>query len=215
MLRTVMLVALLAAASLLLASVPTASPPGAQDNPWLHTPSPTTPVDDGTQTGTVIPFVADEVDYGMISGRPGQGRSPDDHRITGEFGANVDYSTDLGAGGGYIAYREYAAADIWFDGWNFTGIEKGRAARPGNPKLNTATVFARSAVLNLSLPVSARVNAKLYDDTGRMAAAVFNGRLEAGEHRLPIAAGTLSPGIYFLNLDIDGRIQAVKLVHLR
>jgi hypothetical protein len=137
--------------------------------------------------------------------------TPNDHRITGEYAGQVDYSSALN--GGYVTYREYALNNIWFDGWNWTGVsEKPGAAKPGT---GMTTLVGREGTLNLSLPAAARVRATLLDGTGRFAGTVFDGRLDAGEHRLPIRTANLTQGIYFLSLDINGRTHTTKLVHVQ
>jgi len=143
-----------------------------------------------------------------------EGRAtPNDYSITGEYGANIDYSSD--ASGGFIAYREYGAKDVWVDVWDWvSGVEEGKT--PVNPAAaGLPTLLGRDGALNLSLPASARVRAQLVDGTGRVAETVYDGRLDAGAHRLPIPTSGIGEGVYFLNLDVNGRHQSTKLVHVR
>lgn len=139
--------------------------------------------------------------------------TPNDYRATGEFGAGIDYSVDLA--GGYVAYRQYGSRNIWIDGWNWTGVAEDVGPVAKASGATVATVFGRETGINLSLPVAANVRATLYDGAGRLAGTVFDGRLDAGRHRLPIQAGRLAEGVYFLNLDLNGKSQTAKLVNVR
>ncbi|OYD14943.1 hypothetical protein CH330_07090 [candidate division WOR-3 bacterium JGI_Cruoil_03_51_56] len=142
-----------------------------------------------------------------------EGRAvPNDYRITGEYGGRVDYSSDI-YGGGYITYRQYGDKKIYFDGWNWTGIEEEtKVTTPTGECI--ATLFAKDAALRLNLNQRSRVKATLYDETGRIAHKVFNGTLNAGNHRLPICSKGLAQGIYFLNLNLNGKTETTKLVKL-
>ncbi len=141
--------------------------------------------------------------------------TPNDFRITGEFGGRVDYSSEI-YGGGYIAYRKHGDKKIYFDGWNWTGVEEGeKPAAPRNENTRTATLLCEDAALNLNLPHSTTVRAILYDGTGRVVREVFNGTLGAGNHRVPIRTENLAQGIYFLNLDLNNKSQTTKLVRLK
>ena len=137
-----------------------------------------------------------------------------EHRATGEFGARVDRSSQTQ--GAYIAYREYAANDVWFDGFNPTGVGEGtRPGAPSAPRIEMPTLLSGDASLNLMLPRSGRVEATLYDGTGRVVRRLFDGTLEGGHHQLPVGAAGLNEGIYFLHLSLDGEKQTTKLVRLR
>jgi hypothetical protein len=65
------------------------------------------------------------------------------------------------------------------------------------------------------------VQLMLFDARGRRVATVFEGVLDAGEHRMPLLAsrpgGTprLASGVYFLRLLADGRDTRVKAVLLK
>ena len=129
-----------------------------------------------------------------------------DYRNTGEA------SHDLGSSsldtGGFIAYRQYGASNVWFDGWsNYTGI--GAGPTPVQPR-GLTTVFGGE--VNLTLPKRSRVNASVYDQDGRLVCKLINGTLEAGKHRLnPGVIG----GVCFLRVTVDGRVETAKLVRLQ
>ena len=137
---------------------------------------------------------------------------PNDHRITGEYAANVDYSVkNLG---GYVAYREFAAEQIWFDGYAYTDVEQDTRAVGTPADARVGTFVGNEGAISFNLPNASNVRAVLYDGAGRVAGRVFDGRLDAGEHRLPIPSRNLAEGVYFLNLDINGKAHTAKLVQV-
>jgi hypothetical protein len=132
-----------------------------------------------------------------------------DHRITGEFGCQIDYSSmNMG---GYIVYREYAGTNIWFDGYTTGMEEKGMPGQPG-VRAGVATLLGRNPAFNLELDRPTAVTAAIHDGTGRMLKDVYSGTLSKGHHRVPISTAGLSQGVYFLNIDLDGSTQTAKLI---
>ncbi len=140
--------------------------------------------------------------------------TPNDFRMTAEFGARVDRSTTLG--GGYVAYRELGQPDIYFDGWNFTGVQEGVRLGPvpgAGFRLTTVANGDAGIILELCRPTG--VKARLFDRTGRAVGASYSAVLGPGSHDLPLASGRLSSGVYFLALVLDGRPHTVRVVRLR
>jgi len=133
--------------------------------------------------------------------------SPNDHRITGEYAAAIGYSSP--AGGGYIAYREFAEKDVWLDCFANTGIAGG--AEPVRSRLTTPMF---GGAVRLALSHRAQVQASLFDRDGRLAAELIDGTLETGEHRVTAPNG-LARGIYFLRVAVDGRTETAKLVRIQ
>ena len=128
-----------------------------------------------------------------------------EHRATGEVWPDVGYCGL--AGGGIVAYRENAARSVWFDGWDFTGIEAGPT--PVQPSRMT-TVFGGEA--NLTLPRRSHVSAAVYDQDGRLVRKLLNGTMEAGQHRLDPG---VTSGVCFLRVTVDGKTETAKLVRLQ
>ncbi len=128
-----------------------------------------------------------------------------DHRNTGEVSHDVG-SSGL-TGGGFIAYREFGLGDVWFDGYDFTGI--GSGPTPMQPRRMT-TVFAGEA--KLMLPKRAHVSAAVYDQGGRLVRELIDGTLEAGQHRLDPG---VTSGVCFLRVAVDGKVETAKLVRLQ
>ena len=128
-----------------------------------------------------------------------------DYRNTGEVSHDIGYSSFIS--GGFIAYREYGEGRVWFDGFDFTGI--GAGPTPLQPRRVTA-VFGGEAYL--ALPRRSRVSASVYDQGGRLVRDIFNGMMEAGQHRLDPGVGS---GVCFLCVTVDGKVETVKLVRLQ
>jgi hypothetical protein len=72
------------------------------------------------------------------------------------------------------------------------------------------TVFGGEA--NLALPRRSRVSASVYDQGGRLVRELFNGTMEAGEHRLNPG---VTSGVCFLRVAVDGKVETAKLVRLQ
>jgi hypothetical protein len=131
-----------------------------------------------------------------------------DYRNTGEASHDLGYSSTCN--GGFVTYRQYGASNVWFDGYDFTGV----AASP-TPVPSRCVTPVLGGGANLTLANRARVTATLYDQNGRKAGELFNGMLDAGEHRLNPPQGGLARGVYFLRVAVDGRVGTAKLVRLQ
>jgi len=128
-----------------------------------------------------------------------------DHRNTGEVSHDVGSSSLTS--GGFITYRQYGSGRVWFDGFDFTGID----AEPTRVQpCHMTTVFGGG--VNLTLPKRSRVSASVYDQDGRLVRELFNGAMEAGQHRLDPG---VKSGVNFLRVAIDGKVETAKLVHLQ
>jgi hypothetical protein len=128
-----------------------------------------------------------------------------DHRNTGEVSHDVGSSST--AQGGFIAYREFGTGKVWFDGYDFTGVTA--APAPTRPR-RMATVFAGG--VKLFLPRRSQVNAAVYNQEGRLVRVLFNGTVEAGQHRLDPGVGR---GVFFLRVAVNGKAETAKLVTLQ
>jgi hypothetical protein len=128
-----------------------------------------------------------------------------DYRNTGEVSHDVGYSNLTS--GGFITYREYGSANVWFDGFSFTGVSaEPKPLAPGR----LTTVFG--GVANLVLPRRSPVKAAVYDQGGRLVRELFNGTMEPGQHRLDAGA---ADGVSFLRVTVGGQTETAKLVSLK
>jgi hypothetical protein len=121
-----------------------------------------------------------------------------DNRITGEYGGKVEYSDDCA--GGYIVYREFAAEQVWFDAWNFTGVAETRTKAINFVNLAPNPV---STVTRLSYTVSTHglVEIVLYDASGRTVETLVNENQSVGTYTRTINSDKLSSGVYFIEVN--------------
>ena len=66
------------------------------------------------------------------------------------------------------------------------------------------------AVVKLSSPATAALS--IFDISGRLVNVPYSGRMETGEHSIPIDLSTLAPGIYFATLSTDNETVSVKFL---
>jgi hypothetical protein len=96
-------------------------------------------------------------------------------------------------------------------------LPSGLALAPPSPNPLAA---GASATARFTLPRAGRVRLALFDAQGREAVALLDGTLEAGPHRVAFrahdhAGAPLSPGLYFLGLDVDGSRRTSRLAVVR
>jgi hypothetical protein len=118
---------------------------------------------------------------------------------TGPAWANADYFGDLELGGS-------------------TGVESGRRVPvPGGITLfqNYPNPFNSVTAISFALPTDRRVTVKVYGMTGREAAALVDGDMKAGMHRVEWNAASFGSGVYFLKMQAGDFTAARKLVLLR
>ena len=128
-----------------------------------------------------------------------------DYRNTGEVSHDIGHSGLTN--GGFIAYRQYGSGNVWFDGYDFTGVAT--SPTPVQPRRMT-TVFGGEA--RLTLPKRSRVTASVYDQDGRLVQRLIDGTLEAGGHRLN---PDVTSGVCFLRVAVDGKVETAKLLRLQ
>ncbi|MFN8179022.1 MAG: hypothetical protein U0167_13915 [bacterium] len=130
---------------------------------------------------------------------------------TGTF-ANVTWNGGPLAGNGTVVYDAAAVRVVLAGG---TGVE----ATQGVSELYFAPAGNRSTLsFALGLPKEARVDATLYDVSGREVGTLFDGSLGAGRHTLT-SAGAASSGVYFARATIrfEGRtvVRTARTVLVR
>jgi hypothetical protein len=75
--------------------------------------------------------------------------------------------------------------------------------------------FNATATLIIDLAQAGRVDVGLYDLVGHRLRTILNEPKEAGTHRLMLAAGGLSSGIYWCRLQVNGIQRVQKIILLR
>jgi hypothetical protein len=102
------------------------------------------------------------------------------------------------------------------NGEAFTGIEDGSST----VSLEILNSPGEECSLALSGPPGAEISARIYDVTGRMVAAVFDGRLPEGGATvvwdgLDASGERTASGVYFALVEHAGVSRTAKLVHIR
>ncbi len=140
-----------------------------------------------------------------------------DHDCTGEYGTvvdNVDQSN-----GSVIAYREYAAAEAWFDYWAGTGVEEGKAVAGKGASLALASAqpnpLSRSTSIAFSLPKSGNVDLVVFDISGRKVATLAQGTMSAGSHEVSWNGAKAPAGVYLYRLSFEGKTLTNRMVVVR
>jgi len=92
-------------------------------------------------------------------------------------------------------------ADIGAFYYNQLGARDQFTSRPSTYTLSAApNPFNAVTRISFSLPRAGDVNLSVYDITGRLAATLANGNLDAGVHEFPFDGKSLASGIYFVRL---------------
>jgi hypothetical protein len=84
-----------------------------------------------------------------------------------------------------------------------------------NPNLlgqNYPNPFNHSTLIPIDLPSRTHIGLKLFDETGRLLATIYNGFMERGKHEFEIQAGKLSSGVYYYTLYTDSDIITKRMV---
>ncbi|MBW6490800.1 MAG: T9SS type A sorting domain-containing protein [Lentimicrobium sp.] len=82
-------------------------------------------------------------------------------------------------------------------------------------KQNYPNPFNTITYISWQLPINAHVILKVYDFTGRELKTLKNGQMTKGKHHIDFDATGLSSGIYFYQLQVDGRPETRKMIHLK
>lgn len=95
-----------------------------------------------------------------------------------------------------------------------TSVATPVGAGPASYKLgqNYPNPFNPSTTIVYSLPSNAKVVLKLYDSLGREVKTLVDQRQSAGEHSISLNASGLASGVYFYQLQSDGKVVAKKLM---
>jgi photosystem II stability/assembly factor-like uncharacterized protein len=82
-------------------------------------------------------------------------------------------------------------------------------------KQNYPNPFNPTTTISWQLPINAHVVLKVYDFTGRELSTLADCQMAKGEHSVAFNALNLPAGIYFCQLQVNGRIETKKMVQLK
>jgi hypothetical protein len=74
--------------------------------------------------------------------------------------------------------------------------------------------FNPTTSVAISLPVAAELTVNVYNIQGRLVATLAQGTFNAGQHTLTFDASNLASGIYFINAEVPGQLNAMQKVTL-
>jgi hypothetical protein len=80
---------------------------------------------------------------------------------------------------------------------------------------NFPNPFNPFTTIRFSLSESSKVSLKIFNVAGREVRTLVNGELNAGEYEIPLHAGGMASGVYFLRLKTGNLLQTRKMVLLR
>jgi len=97
-----------------------------------------------------------------------------------------------------------------------TGLQEGETI-PSVFQLdgNRPNPFNPKTMILFSLAEAGRVQLRVYDPSGRLAATLVDRELSAGSHEVVLQADRLASGVYFYRLDSGGRTAVRRMVLLR
>lgn len=80
---------------------------------------------------------------------------------------------------------------------------------------NYPNPFNPSTTIRYSIPVDATVTLKVFDVIGREVALLVDSEVKAGVHTVQFDASRLSSGLYFYQINVNGFVQAKKMMLIR
>jgi len=109
-----------------------------------------------------------------------------------------------------VAATGASFTDAKFDGQILSGIEDNTIA------LSSFSLFPNPASENVSiainLGIAAQVQINIYDITGKLVAQPMNQKVDAGSTIVNVNVESISTGLYFANINVNGVVKTVKFV---
>ncbi|HEX03631.1 MAG TPA: T9SS type A sorting domain-containing protein, partial [Bacteroidetes bacterium] len=76
--------------------------------------------------------------------------------------------------------------------------------------------FNPSTTIGITIPVASELEVRVFNTLGREVASLANGLAMAGEHRIIFDATGLASGVYFVHVQVPGKLdKRMKLVYLQ
>ncbi|MBS1262723.1 MAG: hypothetical protein MAG453_02086 [Calditrichaeota bacterium] len=135
----------------------------------------------------------------------------------GAFGPGVIVATDsfefekmaAGAAGGGVG--NWDASD-----WDLAGESSGTVQLPAEFELAQVypNPFNPTANVRVSLPEASELTVQVFNVMGRQVAELVSGQVEAGMHNFVLDGSSLASGIYFIQANVPGELNAVQKVTL-
>jgi len=113
-------------------------------------------------------------------------------------------------------YAGTAGGAVWASSFG-VGVEENSSFEvlPTQVRISPNPVTEGSAALHFNLPLSGYTSVKVYDLSGRAVQTVSSGAMSAGTYQLELDTSTLSPGVYFTNVQNGDVSFSVRFVVAR
>jgi len=138
-------------------------------------------------------------------------RLDNDHHMDFIGDVDGDGRNEIVCDSAYAFYTVYATNGI------STAVAQKGSSAPTSFQLrqNYPNPFNPSTVISYSLPANAPVTLKIYDVLGREVKTLVNERQAAGNHSVTLNASGLASGVYFYQLQTNGKALAKKLMVIK
>lgn len=80
---------------------------------------------------------------------------------------------------------------------------------------NYPNPFSKRTRLRLDIRKTTNISLVIYDVLGRKVRTLLNRQLKAGKHFIPLRAGNLSSGVYFVRLKTEKTTQTIPITHIK
>lgn len=109
-----------------------------------------------------------------------------------------------------IAYVGEGSEDVYFDSWEFSGIEEKDIDGGKITCSLDRNIITGTATLKYALSTGGPVDISLFNVLGQKVATLFNGVKEAGENTLVLSSDGLSQGVYYIVINASSGIGTAK-----
>ncbi|MBU4486894.1 MAG: T9SS type A sorting domain-containing protein [Candidatus Delongbacteria bacterium] len=115
----------------------------------------------------------------------------------------------------YMDYQRFLK--VWDIGYYTDGIETEEASLNTDFELyqNYPNPFNPATEIKFSLAEDSKVNLSVYNTNGQLVKTLIDEKKEKGLHTVNFDASDLNSGMYFYKLDVNGNVQAKKMIMLK
>jgi len=116
---------------------------------------------------------------------------------------------------GMVYYMDYKRfLKVWDIGYYISGIEPEEVSPDITFELyqNYPNPFNPSTEIKFALSDASTVKLKIYNSNGQLVKTLFDGKKESGLHSVFFSADEFNSGIYFYQLDVNGKTRNKKMV---
>lgn len=136
---------------------------------------------------------------------------------TGNVSVDYVYSTHLDL---VVTNWHAASENVAFANDPATAVASGGAAAHGFGLVNAPNPFARETRVEFRVPAAGRVSVHVFDVTGRVVSALFDGDAPAGPHELAWSGADargrqVAPGVYFCRIESAGASEVRRMTVVR